>query len=610
MKLLIISMTVVFLFFSIVGAQASPNTKCKDTNEEDANLYWGDLHVHSGYSMDAYAFGTTANPKDAIAFAQGKQAILQDKQTRIKLKRPLDFVAITEHAETFDVMYICSDPTYSSLPYCQEMRDSSGTNADGSLHVFNEFLLPLVSGKEVVATKISKNSKVDKYPRAPICDEPNIDCDAASLGQWQRIQDYANEANRPCEFTAFIGYEWSATPSNQHWHRNIIFSGESVTKHAIDYLRFPTPEKMWSALDEQCRSENNCEVIAIPHNTNLSEGGGFDVETSEQSQLQQRAKYERLIEIHQSKGNSECLDDNWDDHHSDCGFEQLFPRGGREIASSDPDYVQKLDRSYARNVIGRGLIAYEKSGDQKLNPLQLGFIGSTDTHSATPGATEEDHWHGDAWAGGSKFKQRQLQRIDYNPGGLVAVWANANTRDSLFESLKERRAYATSGTRIRLNFSASDTGKESLCNTDPKPTRLIPMGGAFHKISKHDPSTHKSTDHQPQVKSPLFSIAVNMDTTPLTRIEIIKGTVMGGEVVEKIYPLVSNESGFSATCVNWTDPDYETTQATYWYARVFELATPRWSKILCEELNNCQQHPRADRMIQERAWSSPIWYLP
>lgn len=564
-----------------IGSLASASSECADINNGDANLYWGDLHVHSAYSLDAYAFGTTANPGDAIAFAKGANLTLGDQKTSTKLKRPLDFVAITDHAETFDVMYICTDPTYAALPYCKDIIDNSGTDSEGSLHVFKKYLLPIINGTE--------------SSRSPLCSNPEIDCDTASLLQWKRIQEYANDANRPCEFTAFVGYEWSATPSNQHWHRNIIFSGTSVTNQAIDYVRFPTPENMWTALDEQCQSKNNCDVIAIPHNTNLSEGGGFDVETSNELELQQRAKYERLIEIHQSKGNSECIDEEWEDHHSDCGFEKLLPRGGDQLAKADPDYIQNLNQSYARNIIGRGLIAYEKSGDKKLNPLQLGFIGSTDSHAATPGATEENNWHGDAWSGGGKFKNRRFERMAYNPGGLVGIWANANTRESLFYSLKERHAYATSGTRINLKFAASRTGEANICNSTSDAAKLVPMGGTLH--STHD-------------KTPLFSISTRMDMAPLSRIEIIKGTVKNGQVLEKKYLLLESEIGFPDACLNWTDPDHEPSQPTYWYVRVFEIATPRWSKTLCEDMNNCKQHPGADRMIKERAWSSPIWYLP
>ncbi|MGI9294191.1 MAG: DUF3604 domain-containing protein, partial [Pseudomonadales bacterium] len=561
---------------------AASNEKCADYREGELNLYWGDLHVHSAYSLDAYAFGTTADPGDAYAFARGQELTLPDKTTRIKLRRPLDFAAITDHAETFDVMYLCTDPNYLQLAYCKDLRSRSGTDSSDSRYVFKSFLLPLIAGK--------------KPKPSPICDESGIDCSTAAQLQWRRVQQYANQANSPCEFTAFIGNEWSATPNDQHWHRNLIFAGTSVTEDAIDYIRFPSPQRMWNELEKQCKPEQGCDVIAIPHNTNLSEGGGFDVESSPDTQRRLRAKYERLIEIHQSKGNSECLMENWDNSNSDCGFEQFIPASVRERIKSEPKYIDQMNRSYARNILSRGLIAYEKSSDQRVNPLQLGFIGSTDDHVATPGAVDESNWKGDAWGAGDKFKQRRFKRLDYNPGGLVAVWSEENTRKSLFASLKRREVYGTSGTRIKLRFLASITSDADFCSENANSDQAIAMGGSFTRGGQHPPR---------------FSVIAAQDSVPLSQIEIIKGTVKAGKIIETVYPLHKKDAtGFAHTCRTWSDPDYDPSRPAYWYTRVFEIPTPRWSKALCENLSNCDKHPGADAMIQERAWSSPIWYLP
>ena len=560
---------------------AATNDRCDDYRAGQLNLYWGDLHVHTAYSMDAYAFGTTRNPGDAYAFARGQELTLPDQSTQLKLQRPLDFAAVTDHAETFDVMYLCTHPSYSKQPYCKELRAKSGTDDTQSQHVFRSFLLPLIAG--------------DKPQTSPFCDQPGIDCTAASQSQWQRTQRYANEANSECEFTAFIGNEWSATPNNQHWHRNLIYANSSVSEEAIDYLRYPSPAKMWQALEQQCTADKGCDVIAIPHNTNLSEGGGFDVESSDVNQLRLRANYERLIEIHQSKGNSECLAENWDDSDSDCGFEILLPRQGEKRAKNDPAYIAQLNRSYTRNILSRGLIAYKTSGEKQKNPLQLGFIGSTDGHVATPGATDENNWKGDAWAGGDKFKLRQLKRINYNPGGLVAVWSEENTRASLFKSLKRRQTYATSGTRIKLSFSADTDPNANLCSAEYNINQAIPMGSSFTKTGQGKPQ---------------FVVIASQDTTPLSSIEIIKGTLKQGKISETVYTLANDTGGFSHTCKAWSDPDFDKSQPAYWYTRVLETPTPRWSKLLCEELGNCDAHAGADLMIQERAWSSPIWYLP
>jgi len=558
-------------------------TECEDYRPGKMNLYWGDLHIHTALSLDAYAFGTTADPRDAYAFARGQELTLPDESTRIKLQRPLDFASVTEHAETFDVMYLCTDPNYLDLPYCEDLVNRAGTETANSLYVFLNFLLPLISG--------------ETPKTSPVCDQPGIDCPAASRAQWRRIQHYANRANSPCEFTAFIGNEWSATPNDQHWHRNLIFAGTSVTEDALDYIRYPSPAKLWQELEKQCRPEDDCDVVVIPHNTNLSEGGGFDVESSPASELKMRAKYERLLEIHQSKGNSECLAENWDDADSDCGFEKYIPSYITEKQQAAPGFVAAMNRSYARNILSRGLVAYKESGDSQVNPLQMGFIGSTDNHVATPGAVDEGDWKGDAWGGGDVYRKRRLQRIGYNPGGLVAVWAEKNTRENLFASLKRREVYGTSGTRIKVRFAADTATDTNACSAGYNWADATPMGGTL----KGNPA---------QSQSPRFTVVAGQDSVPLSQIQIVKGTVVNGTIVETVYPVQESNTGVAHTCQTWLDPDYDASEPAYWYARVFELPTPRWSKTLCESLENCQQVPGADRLIRERAWSSPIWYLP
>ena len=579
-SLLEISLSIVLLTVWVSDAHSS-EARCPEYKEGQLNLYWGDLHVHSAFSLDAYAFGTTADPGDAFAFARGQELTLPDKSTRIKLQRPLDFAAVTDHAETFDVMYLCTDPEYRDGAYCEAIRARSGTDTKGARHVFVSYLLPLIAGNT---------------PRSsPLCDSPGIDCGAASQSQWQRVQHYANRANSPCEFTAFIANEWSATPNDQHWHRNLIYSSDSVSRDAIDYIRFPTPEKLWQELEKQCKPEQGCDVLAIPHNTNLSEGGGFDVETSADQDLRLRAKYERLIEMFQSKGNSECLQENWDDYDSDCGFEILLPAGGADKAKLDPGYLEQLNRSYARNILSRGLVAWRKDRERRINPLQMGFIGSTDDHVATPGAVAEDNWKGDAWGAGDKFKQRRFERMHYNPGGLVAVWSPENTRESLFASMHRREVYATSGTRIKLRFMTSTAADADLCSPNFDMRQAVPMGGSF-------------TGTEPA--APKFSVIAAQDSVPLAQIQVIKGTVKDGRIVETVYPLYEDRDGLPHACETWSDPDFEPSQPAYWYARVLEVPTPRWSKTLCESLSNCREVPGANRMIRERAWSSPIWYLP
>ncbi len=549
---------------------------CPDRNLA-GNLYWGDLHVHSSYSLDAYAFGTKTNPADAYAFAKGERSLPMPDGTMVKQSRPLDFAAVTEHAETFDVMHICTQSHHGeNIEYCRKILDNAGTEAAQSLTVFRDVLLPIL-------TK-------DPPQRAALCTQDGMDCEGAMRAHWQDIRQFSQDANEPCKFTAFMGYEWSSTPNAAHWHRNIIFRSAAVTARPVDYVRYPTPDLMWRALEEQCRIEEGCEALAIPHNTNYSEGGGFDVEKSDEVELLRRAKYERLIEIVQSKGTSECLLENWDEFGTDCGFEISLLRQSKALLSKKPSLYKQFNRSFARNILSRGLQSYAASGEAKRNPLQMGFIGSTDSHTAMPGLTDEKAWKGDAWGGGGNFTARWLTRMDFNPGGLVAVWASQNTRADIFDALKNRHAYATSGTRIKLRFGKDP---KNLC---PNQTfsAATPMGGSFHKSNG----------------APQFTLFAQKDVAPLSRIQIIKGALTGGEISEAVYTVYNADMGRGKDkiCTTWRDPDFDAASPAYYYMRVEEVATPRWSKYACAEID-CTI-PNADRMIKERAWSSPIWYLP
>jgi hypothetical protein len=559
--------------------QTSADLRCPDANDKEYNLYWGDLHVHTSYSLDAYVYGTAIDPASALAFARGAAIIMPDGVTRKQIDRPLDFMALTDHAETFDVMYLCTEPTHADKPYCARFRGLSGTDSQNSQEGFRSFLLPIIAGA--------------KPAPSPLCSEQGVDCEAAARAQWLRVQEHANKANDPCSFTSFIGSEWSATPDNRHWHRNLIYANDRVPAMAIDYVRYPSVDALWTALDENCRAEDGCDVLAIPHNTNLAEGGGFDVEESSTASWTQRARYEKLIEIFQSKGQSECLPETWDNNDADCGFEVLFPPAKSVMARNVPAFYAEVRRSYARSLLGIGLKSYAEHPERRLNPLQLGFIGSTDTHSASPGDVAESNWKGDAWSAGDLFRERRLQRPDYNPGGLVGVWARQNTRADVFAALKARRTYATSGPRITLRFFAQAKGAGNLCRAGGNETAVM-MGG---QLSKAD-------------QSPRFAVLAMQDQTPLSRIEIVKGSLKDDRVLERVLTLRADDDGFSQACIEWTDPDFDPKSPAYWYARISQTPTPRWSQIDCRAMGVCDQNPSLDRTIRERAWSSPIWYLP
>lgn len=552
------------------AAQSEP---CPYFEPGTKHVYWGDLHVHSGYSLDAWGFGAVKTPADAYAFARGEALRLPSGEAA-QLERPLDFMAVTDHAEWFGLMYQCTDPRWRDDPYCATLVERA-TPETGS-EVFARYVVPTITGPR---------------PEFPdICADDPAACAEAGQRQWRRIQQQANAANDACNFTTFIGFEWSATPDFSHTHRNVIFASDAVTEEAIDYLRYPQPQLLWQGLDRQCRAEDGCRAIAIPHNTNMGDGRSFDVETEAPDLRSARARYERLIEIYQEKGSSECLP-AFGRTDEDCSFEVRLTKRSRAAQPEDFDRDEwaRMRGSYVRRLLLRGLYAYETSADARLNPLQLGIIGSTDNHAATGGFVEEGQWPGSVFGAGSF--ERTMSRVDWSPGGLVAVWAEENTRSSLFEALYRREVYATSGPRMRVRFAAARGALE--CAT-PLPDTAVPMGGTIARGGA----------------APSFLVSALYDSTPLQKIEIVKGEYRDGELRERVVDVWGRESGALEACAVWTDADFDAAAPAFWYARVLEAPTPRWSAHVCRVAERCAEVPGAAASIRERAWTSPIWYLP
>lgn len=556
-----------------VGAQ-----NCPGTVAGQKQVYWGDLHVHSGYSLDAWGFGTTTSPSQAYEFARGEPLRLPTGK-EVRLSRPLDFMAVTDHAEWFNIMYACTDPLASDHPYCDILTEKN-TPTEG-LEVFRNYVVPTITKANPVPTQL--------------CTEQPELCRTAHASQWQRVQDQTNAANDPCSFTSFVAYEWSATPDFSHNHRNLIFADENTTADAIDYMRYPSPAKLWAELDRQCLEENGCDVIAIPHNSNMGDGKSFDVETESPDELALRAKYETLVEIHQEKGNSECLP-AFGQTDEDCNFEISLTKSSRPAtpASYDKTEWEQMRGGYVRRLLLRGLYGYQESGTRQLNPLQLGIIGSTDNHAATGGFVDEETWPGTVF--GSGDFDRAMSRVAWNPGGLVAVWAEQNTRQDLFAALKRREVYATSGPRMKVRLSAADSELScGVSDVSEGSTDVVPMGGELNSLSK---------------KGIHLRVQAQADHTPIARVEIVKGWVEGDELLERVEQVWNNSAGASDLCVVWHDKQVMTGSPAFWYARVLEAPTPRWSAFQCQAEGRCDEFPKADQWVRERAWTSPVWYLP
>lgn len=560
---------------SLTGGKTS---NCANVVAGQKQLLWGDLHVHTAQSMDAWAFGATATPAEAYAFAKGQPLRLSNgRLTRID--RPLDFAAVTDHPETWDQMYTCTDPEYTDNKHCSTLRDLHKKRQSGQ--IFYDYLIPMVSTQP---------------PRLPeFCKSITGNCKSARNKQWRRVQFAANAANEPCNFSALIGYEWTASPGGRHWHRNVIFRSDAVTPEAYDFVRFPKIQSLWQQLEQNCSVALGCQVLTIPHNINWADGGPtFAVETENDQQIALRNRFERLAEIFQEKGASECLPQRAEDLDADCDFNLVYENAAKSRLDGSSDKTaetlwKEARSSYYRTLLGRGLLTYE-TGQGEPNPLMLGAIASTDSHFGTPGRVDESEYQ----RGISTMflsDAAQLARVDFNPGGLVAVWAEENTRASVFDALHRRETYGTSGPRIKLKFGAAD---KDACDT-ANPAFSVPMGGTLNALAGD---------------GPWFSVQAGKDVVPLAKVEIIKGEVIDGVLQEKVISVASFDKGRSEACVVWQDTAFDARNPAYWYARVLEVKTPRWSKQLCERADLCQQYPKADLMQAERAWSSPIWQLP
>ena len=600
--------------------------------------FFGDLHIHTTYSGDAILLDTRAKPADTYAHAKGAPLGLPPfdaggvASRTAQLRRPLDFAAVTDHAEGFGEIDICQTPGLAGYDSseCQGLRSLKGT----AIPLFppdSRFLALLVP------YAISPNPV-----RFDWCGPGAAECLMHASLVWQDIQDAA-EANydrtAACGFTTFVAYEWSATPSGRNLHRNIIFRNATVPALPTSYLEEQTAEGLRAAVRGDCIDGlPGCDALAIPHNPNASGGLMFSPFNDDGTPLtaanaRSRAAMEPLVEIMQHKGQSECRPGAGTTDER-CGFESLNRL--TLFSPSTPDAVFS-PYSYARTGLLEGLAQQTMLG---VNPFQLGFIGSTDTHNGTAGDVNEEDWRLNGHLGTTDATPAfMLNRIppggiETNPGGLAVLWAEENSRDALFAAMRRREAYATSGTRPIVRTFAGRFGR-NMCN-DPEFVRTgyqrgVPMGGELGPTN----SRH----------SPRFAILASRDSgdpgvpgTPLDRVQMIKGWIDGlGQVHEKVFEVAGGDTdgavdpatcartgtGHDQLCAVWRDPEFKANEHAFYYARVLENPTCRWSARLCNELGvDCTDPDSVPpeyvrccdtlyaRTIQERAWTSPHWYEP
>lgn len=607
--------------------ELEPPPRCADFNPA-RNAYFGDLHVHTALSLDANLQGTRLTPTDAYRFARGEEVGIQPHDVdgnplrHIRLARPLDFAAVTDHAEFLGTVGGCTTP--GSAVYDHEQCVTYREDPDAafiSLNIYSAFTPASVS-----------------YP--DLCGLDGVDCSAAGDAAWQEIQDAAAAAldtSEACAFVSLVGYEWTGNPNTQNLHRNVIFRTADVPLHTTSYLEEPYPDGLWSALQRDCLdADDGCDVVVIPHNSNLSKGLMFsgldrDGDPIDAAYATTQAKMEPLAEIFQHKGASECMPGSPAGDEL-CGFE-LLPYNTLATANLDVN-AAPLPQDFLRDILGVGL---QLARDLGVNPYHFGFIASTDTHIAAPGSVSEAGFPGHGGAGHGNRDELPPGLPDsaaFNPGGLAVVWAEERSRSAIFDALKRRETYATSGPRIVLRaFGGWEYGAD-MCDAVDLAERGyaggVPMGGALPA--------------GPQAGSPRIVVSALRDAgtsaapgAKLERIQIIRGRLAKSGFEVKVFDAAGEVSpgavdpatcapapgGTDGLCTVWTDPDFDATAPAFYYVRVLEVGTCRWTARQClaqgvdcdepatvtEGLEGCCD-ARFAATVQERAWSSPIWYWP
>ena len=609
--------------------------------------WFGDFHVHSALSFDAVAFGVLATPEEAYRFARGEETRLtrSDRssvpQHSLRLHEPLDFIAVTDHAEHFGEMNRCVDadsPAYDT-GICRAFR--------------GEVWLPVPERFEPMVRLMSL-AAFGKRRSRQVCGDDGAACLALSEAVWQRLQRAAEAAydrSEACQMTSWVAYEYSLSERSANLHRNVIFANATVPPAPLSAKDAPRPEALWRWLDAQCNdSGTGCAALAIPHNSNWSSGRMFAPDRDgtldeRRARAARRARIEPLVEIMQVKGDSECRsgipsvlgdEDPW------CDFEKLRAPSepvvhcGDEVGSQGMLLAGCVSRwSYARYGLIQGLAEADQLG---VNPFAFGFIAATDTHNGTGGAVREDEYFG---ANGTDLEvadrlQPALtvpgiakgQPLRYNPGGLAGVWAQENNRESLFAALRRRETFGTSGPRIRPRFFGGWGLPAGLCErADMLETAYrdgVPMGGVLPRRVASAPET------------PNFLVTAMRDPAPdgglLDRAQVVKGwTDERGRTHQRVYDVAGGDrtadvdldtcrrrgDGHRQFCTVWRDPSFDPSRRAVYYLRVLENPSCRWSTRDClalrargETLPAACSDANIDKTIQERAWTSAIWYAP
>ncbi len=569
------------------------------------DAYFGETHMHTAYSLDAYIGGTRLTPDDAYRFAKGESVIVDGQQ--LSRKRPLDFVAVTDHAEYLGEMY-------STL-----VEGAPGHDQDLLKQLRN--LQTLEEKQQWFLKYVVENN------RGTTPQHPSFFAGPETVkSAWQVAIEAAERNNDPGKFTAFVAYEWSGAPNGGNLHRNIIYRDGQVPDMPMSYIDINREDGLWVWMAKH--EAQGKKALAIPHNSNASKQMMFpDVDAAgkpiDREYAQRRQHFEPLVEMMQIKGNSEVHRKFW---------------AGDEFADfENADSIQKYSERVfqKRDFVREGLklgVAFEKQ--LGTNPFKYGIIGGTDNHNGIPSDVAEDSFVGGHGPEDGTVERRRTGGVggwidgkDLSIGSLAGVWATENTRAAIWDAMKRRETFATSGPRMKIRLF----GGVELPASPDNPKKLVEQG--------YQLGVPMGSDLGSIAAAPTFTVYAmkDADGANLDRIQIIKGWVDSdgttheeiinvawsgdrkpdsngllpavGNTVDLKTAKYSNSIGAATLIGSWTDKDFDPEQHAFYYARVLEIPTPRWSTYDAVK-NNLPLLPDVAATIQERAWSSPIWYKP
>lgn len=621
---------------------------CRD-QYPDNRAYFGALHIHTSLSFDAWVLGNNNGPENAYAFARGEPIFADSGKLRLQIDRPLDFAAVTDHSEQFGQIGICNDPQAPDYGHkvCRVMRGD----------VWWAKLLPDALSRlgRIFSTGGVGPASVNA---ADIC-HGDPTCTEAARPVWERIQRATEDTydrSENCEFSTLVGYEYSLTTeeTGNNMHRNVLFRNATVVDLPVSARLAPRPLDLWRYLDKACNSADNaCQSLTIPHNSNLSAGEMFTPRypgaqsPEEQAAIADlRSRIERLAEIYQVKGDSECRNNLYrvggapDEF---CEFEKV--RRKSEVFKDCRDEVGDRGmamtgcvsrRSFVRYALTEGLAERQRLGS---NPFELGIVAATDSHDSNGGDVDEyDHRSGLALTNTPEKRLQpevilpggiaSVRQARFSAGGLTGVFAPQNTREDLFDAMYRRETFGTSGPRIVPRFFAVDDLPDDICGAQNMISQAyaggVPMGSTLKRPA--------------DAASPNFLVAATADSGIaahhgglLQRLQVIKGWVdEKGVMQQRVFDVAGDPnngasvdaitcnpigSGYKNLCTVWQDPDFVPQQQAVYYARVLENPSCRWDAYQCPQFPEDERPETCDdpdypKTIRERAWTSPIWVYP